>query len=65
MLDIMPKQSEEKIPDDKESERLAADSWFSGRKASSFTKDGPVVLDVGGDIFTTSKKVLAQYPNTR
>ena len=51
----------EKVP----AEQWTAESWWNVRTTSSFTKDGPVTLDVGGEIFTTTKKVLAKYPNTR
>ena len=46
-------------------EKCTSDGLWSGKKSSSFVNDGPVILDVGGDRFTTSRKVLAKFPNTR
>ena len=50
---------------DRGAEPLTEDGLWTARKTSSFITDGPVVLDVGGESFSSSRKVLAQYPNTR
>ena len=63
MLDLLG--SGESSSHDQGAEQLTVDGLWTGRKTSSFITDGPVVLDVGGERFTTSRKVLAQYPNTR
>ena len=51
--------------EDQRGETRTADGLWREKKSSSFVNDGPVILDVGGDRFTTSRKVLAKFPNTR
>ena len=51
--------------EDQRGETRTADGLFSEKQSSSFVNDGPVILDVGGDRFTISRKVLAKFPNTR
>ena len=63
MLDLLG--SGESSSHDQGAEQLTVEGLWTSRKTSSFITDGPVVLDVGGERFTTSRKVLAQYPNTR
>ena len=58
-------EDQEYNSDDQRFEQMAVEMLWKGKKNSSFIKDGPVVLDVGGDKFTTSRKKLVRFPNTR